>query len=317
MRVLVTGAAGFVGSVLCERLLAEGHEVVGVDAFIPYYPRSLKELNLVNLMNEPSFVFHELDLRTDPLKDLVAGVDAVYNLAAMAGLVRSWKDLGLYTSCNILAVQRLLEACLHGDVKKFIHISTSSVYGSEAVGDENLPTKPVSPYGITKLAADHLVLAYHERYGFPASILRYFSVYGPRQRPDMAYRIFIDAMLEGQPITIFGDGRQSRSITFVTDCVEGTIQAFEGAVVGEIYNIGGGDAITLIESVKILRDLTGHEPVIRFEPARAGDQLHTFADTTKARRAFGYAPLVPPRDGLRRQVEWQMGLPRAAAPRPS
>jgi nucleoside-diphosphate-sugar epimerase len=304
MRVLVTGAAGFIGSHLSEALIAGGHDVVGLDAFIPYYPRPLKERNLAGLRGAPGFTFHEVDLRTAPIEPLIDGVDAVVHLAAMPGLVRSWTDFDLYLTCNVAATSRLLDACRARDVPRFIHISTSSVYGLDAIGDEDMPTTPVSPYGVTKLAAEHLVMAYVQNFGFPAAILRYFSIYGPRQRPDMAYQIFTEALSEGRPITVFGDGEQSRSSTFVTDAVAGTIAAISGASVGGIYNIAGGRRITLNQAIATIADELGVTPAIERGPARGGDQRHTEADTTRARDTFGYRATVDPEDGLREQVRW-------------
>jgi nucleoside-diphosphate-sugar epimerase len=304
MRVLVTGAAGFIGSHLSEGLIAVGHEVVGLDAFIPYYPRPRKEANLVDLRAMPRFTFHEVDLRTAPIEPLVDGVDAVVHLAAMPGLDRSWSDFDLYLTCNVAGTSRLLDACVAQDVPRFIHISTSSVYGLEAVGDEDMPTTPVSPYGVTKLAAEHLVMAYVRTLGFPAAVLRYFSIYGPRQRPDMAYQIFTEALSQGHPITVFGDGEQSRSSTFVADAVAGTIAAIDGARIGGVYNIAGSRRITLNEAIATIADELGVTPTIKHGPARGGDQRHTEADTTRAREAFGYWATVDPEDGLREQVRW-------------
>ena len=314
MRILVTGAAGFIGSHVIEALLALDHEVVGIDAFVDYYPREVKERNLHAVASYPRFTFAELDLRTDPLDDYLDGVDAVVNEAAMAGLMRSWSDLDLYVSCNIIGLHRLIEASRRAGVSRFVQASTSSVYGRDAVGDETQPTRPVSPYGVTKLAAEQLLGAHVANSGFPAIILRYFSVYGPRQRPDMAYNIFIDAMLTGRPITVYGDGLQSRSNTFVADCVRGTIDALTHAEVGEVYNIGGGQEITLREAVELIAEATAATPRIRYEDARPGDQVRTWADTEKARQAFGYRPSVTPSVGLREQVEWQAasGGPRTS-----
>jgi nucleoside-diphosphate-sugar epimerase len=207
--------------------------------------------------------------------------------------------------CNLLGTQRLLEAARTANVRRFVHISTSSVYGLEAVGDETRPTRPISPYGVTKLAAEYLVLAFAETFGLPATILRYFSIFGPRQRPDMAYHIFTEALLDGRQIVVFGDGEQTRSNTFVTDAVAGTIAALEGAAVGEIYNIGGGESITVNESIRVLADALGVEADVRHEAARLGDQRHTAADTAKARAGFGYVPTVGPVEGLRAQAAWQ------------
>ncbi|MGH8907545.1 MAG: NAD-dependent epimerase/dehydratase family protein [Egibacteraceae bacterium] len=314
LRVLVTGAAGFVGSHLCEALLVEGHQVVGVDSFIPYYPRCLKEANLAVAAAHPGFRFFERDLRTDALDECLEDVDVVVNEAAMPGLARSWADFQTYVGCNLLAVRRLLDACRRVRLRKFLQISTSSVYGLEAVGDETQPTNPVSPYGITKLAAEHLVRAYVHRYDMPASILRYFSIYGPRQRPDMAYRIFIDAIVRNRPITVYGDGLQSRSNTFVADAVRGTVQAIEGSGVGEAYNIGGGEPITLNDALGWIAQCMGRSPVIAHGPRRAGDQRHTMADTSKAQATFGYEPRVSPRSGLRAQIAWQVGRHSSTRP---
>jgi UDP-glucuronate 4-epimerase len=305
MRILVTGAAGFVGSHVCERALADGHDVVGVDAFIPYYPREIKERNVAGLRAHPRFILHELDLRTAPLEAALDGVTHVVHEAAMPGLPRSWSDFELYMTCNLLATQRVLEAARAADVQRFLHISTSSVYGAEAVGDETLPTMPTSPYGVTKLAAEQLVLAWTRSFNLPATIVRYFSIYGPRQRPDMAYTIFTRALLAGEPITVFGDGEQSRSNTYISDCVRGTLLALSGGEPGSIYNIGGGATVTLNRAIQIIADAAGVEPrIIRAAP-RLGDQRHTAADISKAQAAFGYSPDVLPEDGLRRQVEWQ------------
>ncbi len=304
MRVLVTGAAGFIGSHLAEALIAAGHQVVGVDAFIPYYPREAKEDNLADLCRTAGFTFHEADLRTAPIEPLLDGVDAVMHLAAMPGLTRSWDDFDLYLTCNVAATSRLLDAARAREVGRFIYVSTSSVYGLDAIGGEDMPTTPISPYGVTKLAAENLVTAYVRTFGFPAAILRYFSIYGPRQRPDMAYRIFIEALADGRPITVFGDGTQSRSSTYVSDAVAGTISAISGGRVGEIYNIGGGRRITLNEAINTIADELGVTPIIEFGPARGGDQRHTDADTSRAREAFGYEPTIDPDDGLRRQVRW-------------
>jgi UDP-glucuronate 4-epimerase len=306
MRVFVTGVAGFVGSHLAEALLARGHEVVGVDAFIDYYPRSVKEANLAGLVGRPGFRFHELDLRTAPLEPLLDGSSAVVHLAAMPGLARSWTDVELYTTCNLLATHRLVEAALATGMSRFVHASTSSVYGTQAVGDETAPTQPISPYGVTKLAAEHLILAYVQTRGLPATILRYFSMFGPRQRPDMGYHIFIEAMLDGRPITVFGDGRQSRSNTYIADCVHGTIAALEGTDVGGIYNVAGGEELTVNDAIATIARELDVTPDIVHAQARPGDQRRTFADITKARATFGYEPAVGAVEGLQAQIAWQV-----------
>jgi nucleoside-diphosphate-sugar epimerase len=308
MRVLVTGSAGFVGSHLAEALIAGGHEVVGLDAFVEYYPRAMKEANIAGLRVDPRFTLLEADLRRDDLASAVDGVDAVVHAAAMAGLPRSWTEFQAYLDCNLLGTQRLLDAARTAGIGRFVHISTSSVYGRDAVGDERTPTRPISPYGVTKLAAENLVLAFVDSFGFPATILRYFSIFGPRQRPDMAYHIFIEALLDGRPILVFGDGEQSRTNTYVGDAVTATIAAIDGGAIGEIYNIGGGEPITLNDAIRVIGEAVGVEPGIQHAPARLGDQRHTQADTTKARLTFGFRPTVGPVAGLRAQADWQRAL---------
>jgi len=286
-------------------LLSAGHTVVGVDAFIPYYPRSLKDNNLAGLRGQPDFTFQPLDLRGDPLAAVVAGVEAVFHLAAMPGLTRSWTDFDLYESCNVTATQRLLEAVRSSrSLRRFLYASTSSVYGRYGSGDETLPTRPISPYGVTKLAAENLCRAHAEEYGLPLVVLRYFSVYGPRQRPDMGYHRFIQALLHHQPVTVYGDGLQCRGNTYVDDCVEATLTALQ-ATVGESYNVGGGEMATVWEIIGKLESLLGWRANIKREPARAGDQRFTAADTTRLTRHFGWQPLVGLDEGLARQVAWQ------------
>jgi nucleoside-diphosphate-sugar epimerase len=305
MKCLVTGAAGFIGSQLCERLLQAGHSVVGIDAFIPYYPRPLKESNLKTARNHSSFRFHELDLRNDPLDNVLSGTEVVYHLAAMAGLVKSWTDFDLYESCNITGTQRLVEGVRRlSSLKRFIYGSTSSVYGRFSSGDETLPTHPISPYGVTKLAAENLCRAYADEHNLPLVVLRYFSVYGPRQRPDMGYNRFIEAMLKGTPISVFGDGHQVRGNTYVADCVDATMAAVQAAP-GETYNVGGGEVATVWEILHKLEVITGRRADIRHEPARPGDQRYTCADTSKLFRHFGWKPRIGLDEGLARQVAWQ------------
>ena len=304
---LVTGAAGFIGSHLCEALLAAGHTVRGVDTFIPYYPRALKEHNLISLRQHPQFQCHEVDLRSDDLSWLLEDIEVVFHLAAMAGLMRSWSDFDQYMTCNLAVTQRLLEAARKRPVRQFIHGSTSSVYGRFATGDEESPLEPVSPYGVTKLAAEKLCQAYAELSNLPLTILRFFSVYGPRQRPDMAYHIFIRSLLLRQPITIYGDGEQSRSNTFVSDCVQGILLAFmqPEVSIGQTFNIGGGEVVSLNRVLEILARLTEEEPQLVSAPARPGDQRHTAADIGKARRLLSYQPDTSVEAGLLAQVQWQ------------
>jgi nucleoside-diphosphate-sugar epimerase len=313
MKCLVTGAAGFLGAQLCEQLLHHHHTVIGLDAFLPSYPRAVKEANLASFRGHPAFRFHPLDLRCAPLDEVMAGVEAIFHLAAMPGWTPSWADFDLYESCNITATQRLLEAARGlPNLQRFLFASTSSVYGRHACGDETLPARPISPYGVTKLASEHLCRAYAEEYALPMVVLRYFSVYGPGQRPDMAYHRFIDALLHDQPIVLHGDGWQSRGNTYVTDCVAATMLALQ-APVGEVYNVGGSESANLWEILKKLERITGRQAIVRREPARCGDQRVTAANTAKLHRHLGWRPQVRLDEGLAKQVAWQQSQPRRQA----
>jgi nucleoside-diphosphate-sugar epimerase len=306
MKCVVTGAAGFIGSHLCERLLATGHSVTGLDAFVPYYSPAFKEANLVQAKTHPQFRFHNVDLRSGNFDSAISDADVIFHLAAMPGLVRSWTDFDGYWTCNVLATQRLLEAIRRSasGLRRLIYASTSSVYGRFGSGDESLPAKPISPYGVTKLAGENLCRAYGEEHGLPVVALRYFSVYGPRQRPDMGYHKFIEALLHDKPITVFGDGQQVRGNTYVADCVEATIAAAD-ALPGEIFNIGGGETASVWDILKRLEKIANRSAIVEQEVARAGDQRYTFADTTKLRRHLGWEPKTSLDDGLTRQWEWQ------------
>jgi UDP-glucuronate 4-epimerase len=307
---MVTGAGGFIGSNLCDALLAQGHDVVGLDAFVDYYPRHFKEANLGAALADRRFTLVEADLRVDELDPLIEGVDAVIHEAAMPGLPRSWDDVEHYTSCNIVATHRLIQACGRQRVGRLVHASTSSVYGSAAEGDESMPLLPVSPYGVTKLAAEHLLRASAEIHDLDHVILRYFSIYGPRQRPDMAYRLFIERMAAGEAITIFGDGTQYRSNTYVGDCVDATIAALTAGRTGEVYNIGGGETVSVLDAIEIIAAHLGVRPRLEFRARRPGDQLRTRADSSKAGRELGYHPGTSIVDGLAREIEWfQRQLP--------
>ena len=313
MKCLVTGAAGFIGSHLCERLVRDGHEVVGVDAFIPYYPRAVKEANLAALRADRNYTHLALDLRGDALEAAGEGAEVVFHLAAMPGLVRSWTEFDLYQGCNLTATQRLLDVVRgSGTLRRLIYVSTSSVYGRFSSGDETLPTRPISPYGVTKLAGENLCRAHHDEFGLPLVVLRYFSVYGPRQRPDMGYHKFIAALLDGAPISVYGDGQQVRGNTYVSDCVEATLAAVR-APDGETYNVGGGESASVWDILAKLEAITGRRAQVRREPARPGDQRYTFADTGKLQRHLGWQAKVTLDEGLAAQVAWQRQLPRRQA----
>jgi nucleoside-diphosphate-sugar epimerase len=312
VKCLVTGAAGFIGSHLCERLLEAGHDVAGLDAFIPFYPRAVKEPNLANFRNHPRFLWRQLDLRHDDLSAALDGVEAVFHLAAMPGLPRSWTEFDLYEGCNVRATFRLLEAVRHHRLDRLVYASTSSVYGRFSSGDESLPTRPISPYGVTKLAGENLCRAFADEHGLPLIVLRYFSVYGPRQRPDMGYHKFINALLRGEPLTVHGDGLQMRGNTYVSDCVEATLAALR-ATPGETYNVGGGETVSVWDVLHKLERIIGRQAVIVRQPARPGDQRHTCADTSKLWRHLGWRPTVGLDEGLALQVAWQQGSESQAA----
>ncbi|WP_437645780.1 NAD-dependent epimerase/dehydratase family protein [Sorangium sp. So ce362] len=315
MRCLVTGVAGFIGAHLAERLVELGHEVLGVDRFTDYYARELKEGNLARLLGEPRFSLSTADLATDDLRPLLSAREVVFHQAAQAGVRPSWgQSFEGYLRDNVLATQRLLEAArAHGRVRKLVYASSSSVYGDadDVPMRESSRTAPHSPYGVTKLAAEHLCELYRRNFGLPTISLRYFTVYGPGQRPDMAFHRFIAAVLKGEAVRVHGDGEQTRDFTYVSDVVQANVEAMEGGAVG-VLNIGGGSRVSLNEALGLLGELAGPVRVERGEP-QAGDVRHTWADTTAARSALGYVPRVPLREGLAAQVAWQsrrLGLTR-------
>jgi nucleoside-diphosphate-sugar epimerase len=273
----------------------------------------MKEANLQAFRSHEQFAFREADLRTADLAPLLEEVEVVFHLAAMAGLAKSWTEFDLYQSCNLTATQRLLESARQiGTLRRFLYASTSSVYGRFSAGDEMLPTRPISPYGTTKLAAENLCRAYSDELGLPLVVLRYFSVYGPRQRPDMGYYRFIRALLDRHPVTVYGDGLQVRGNTYITDCIEATLAATQ-APEGETYNIGGGETATVWEILTKLERLTGRQAEVRREPARPGDQRSTFADTNKLSKHFEWKPRVNLDEGLARQIDWQKNDPGQGA----
>jgi UDP-glucuronate 4-epimerase len=307
MRALVTGAAGFIGSRLAARLLDDGHEVRGVDALTPSYDPDDKRANLDPLRDREGFEFAEADLRDAPLEPLVE-VDAVFHLAAQPGVRSSWgESFADYAGHNVLATQRLLEACRDAaQAPSFVMASSSSVYGEAErhPTPEDLMPRPVSPYGVTKLAAEALLTAYAANFGLNGVTLRYFTVYGPGQRPDMAFHRFIRAALSGDAIEVFGDGEQTRDVTFVDDAVDATIAA--ASVVGAPgpINVGGGSQVALNEVLDAIERITERELRVERRDAAPGDVRHTSADLERARRLLGYSPQVGLEDGLRQEVEW-------------
>lgn len=305
-RVLVTGAAGFIGSHLAEALVADGVHVLGVDAFTDYYSRARKEANLAGLLNDPRFELVEADLSHADLGPLLEGRDAVFHLAAQPGVRASWGEtFATYVADNITATQRLLERVAIDPVP-FVHASSSSVYGDAetlpTVEDVTIP-RPVSPYGVTKLATEGLGRLYARERGTPVVALRYFTVYGPRQRPDMAFTRFLGAAVRSEQITVFGDGEQSRDFTYVGDAVEATIRSLSGPP-GQVYNVGGGERASVNEVLARIEHLLGGSlDVVRAE-RQAGDARHTGADTTRARTELGWEPKTPLDAGLEAQLAW-------------
>jgi UDP-glucose 4-epimerase len=311
MKCLVTGAAGFIGSHLAEGLLDRGHQVVGVDSFTEAYDPGLKEANTRSLRVRNGFRMVRGDLVEVDLEELLEGVDVVFHLAAQAGVRSSWGgEFYLYLHRNVLATQRLLEACKNRALHRFVYASSSSVYGDQfsyPTSEEVLPS-PMSPYGVTKLAAEHLCRLYWKNHQVPCVSLRYFTVYGPRQRPDMAFHRFMRAAWTGEPLVLFGDGRQSRDFTYVADVVRANMRAAERGEAGKVYNIGGGSRATVLEVLEVLEKVTGRRAPVRWEPAQRGDVRHTWADLTRASRDLEYEPEVSLPEGLRMEWEWVIEL---------
>ena len=311
MRCLVTGAAGFVGSSICDHLLAAGHEVRGIDCFVDYYPRAIKERNLQNARDNEAFSFIEKDLLDVSMSELLEGVEVVYHQAAQAGVRASWGQyFDTYTRNNILATQRILENAKNSPtLKKIVYASSSSVYGNAESypTSERITPAPVSPYGVTKLAAEHLMCLYASEFDVPTVSLRYFTVFGPRQRPEMAFYRFIEAGLTGGTIELYGDGEQSRDFTYIDDIVNANVLAAERGRPGAVYNIGGGSVTTINKVLATLEDQLGPLNIDRQERQK-GDARHTSADTTAAQDELGFSPAVSVEEGIARQTDWLRGV---------
>ncbi|MFM6181069.1 MAG: NAD-dependent epimerase/dehydratase family protein [Dolichospermum sp.] len=308
-KVIVTGVAGFIGSHLAETLLKQGHQVIGIDEFNDYYDPILKRKNITNFQDSPNFTLIEGDIQSLDWPKLLLDVELIYHQAAQAGVRASWgHGFRAYTERNINATQVLLEAVKDAEnLKRLVFASTSSIYGDA----ETLPTNeeikplPVSPYGITKLAAEQLGMLYHKNFGVPFVSLRYFTVYGPRQRPDMAFHKFFKAVLQDEAIPVYGDGKQTRDFTFVSDAIAANLAAsIVPEAVGQIFNIGGGSRVILSEVLDTMAEIVA-KPIKRNYIEKAmGDARHTAADVSKARKILNYQPQVSLRDGLTQEWEW-------------
>lgn len=310
---IVTGAAGFIGSHLSETLLSQGKNVIGIDELNDYYNPALKRKNLERLTQYPQFRFVEGNILALDWRSLLAEAEVVYHQAAQAGVRASWGDgFQAYTERNINATQVMLEAAKDAPIlQRFVFASSSSVYGDA----ETLPThelicpQPVSPYGITKLAGERLCLLYYKNFGVPVSVLRYFTVYGPRQRPDMAFHKFFKSILKNEAISIYGDGQQTRDFTFIQDCIAANLAAAEvPAATGEIFNVGGGSRVVLKEVIETMGKISDRPVQVNFVEAGVGDARHTSADVTKAQQILGYQPQVSLGEGLTQEWEWIQSL---------
>ncbi|MGE3842926.1 MAG: NAD-dependent epimerase/dehydratase family protein, partial [Vicinamibacterales bacterium] len=283
---------------------------VGIDCFTDYYPRPLKETNLQTARRHAAFSLVEGQIEAMDLSPVLDDVTHVFHLAAQAGVRKSWgRDFSVYTTNNIEATQRLLEACVGRRLERLVYASSSSVYGDEAaipMREDALP-RPVSPYGVTKLAAEQLCHLYHVNYGVPAVSMRYFTVYGPRQRPDMAFRRFFEAVRDGREISLYGDGGQTRDFTFVGDAVTATALAGTRGVPGRVYNIGGGSRVSLTHVIELIGRITGQPVNVHQEPTQKGDMRDTYADTTLATQDLGFRPSVRLEDGLAAEWAWLTG----------
>jgi UDP-glucuronate 4-epimerase len=315
MRALVTGCAGFIGSHLTEDLLADGESVVGVDCFNDNYGRREKLRNLDRAMDWDAFEFIPIDLARGDLFDLVSDADVVFHLAAEPGVRPSWgMRFEQYLRNNVLATQHLLEASRVAPPDRFVYASSSSIYGQAErfpTPEETIP-RPFSPYGVTKLSAEHLCDLYHGNHGVPTTMLRFFSVYGPRQRPDMAFNIFSRAALEDQEITVYGDGSQTRDFTYVGDVVDSLrLAADAGNAVGRVFNIGGGSHVSLNDALGLLAEIAGRELRVTYRERQHGDVKDTSADIERARSLLGFAPSTSLTDGISAEFEWVIESSRA------
>ena len=305
--MMVTGCAGFIGSHLVERLLDEGHDVLGIDAFTSYYERADKERNVAGFADDPRFTLLEADLATTDIGAVATGRDAIFHLAAQPGVRGSFGEgFAEYVHHNVLATQRVFEGAIEAGVRRVVWASSSSVYGdAEAYPtvEATTPTSPRSPYGVTKRSCEDLAGVYRSR-GLEMVGLRYFTVYGPRQRPDMAFRRLCEAAIHGHVFPLFGDGSQSRDFTYVTDAVDATYRAALADEIAPIYNVGGGEESTLADAIDLLESIAGRPIALERHGSQVGDVRRTAADTTLARTMLGWAPETSLADGLAAAYAW-------------
>jgi UDP-glucuronate 4-epimerase len=307
MDIVVTGGAGFIGSHVVQELSRRGHKVRAVDCLLDAsYAAAAKRANWDLLEGLAGVTRVEADLRTADLDPVLDGADVVVNEAGIAGMVRSWAELDLYLDLNVAVVGRLVESCVRVRVPRFVQASTSSVYGKHADGDESHPLLPASPYGVSNVAAEELLRAYERERGLGVTVLRYFSVYGPRQRPDMAYHKFIEAILDGRPVTLYGRGEYERSATFVTDVAIGTALAVERGHAGQTLNIAGGEIISIGAAVEVIACELGIAPQITYVEPPFGEQVRTSGSWAAAADALGYAPTTSVAEGIAEQVRWHL-----------
>lgn len=307
MKSLVTGVAGFIGSHLAEKLLAAGHDVTGIDNFLDNYPSPFKEKNLSAVAAHRNFTFVREDLLQCDLKSLLRDVSFVFHLAGQPGVRSSWgKEFARYTDNNIRSTQRLLEAAKDLRLTKFVYASTSSVYGDT----DDLPmreegsTRPISPYGVTKLAAEHLCHLYWKAFGVPTVSLRFFTVYGPRQRPDMFFHIFMRALTRGDEVPLYDDGEQTRDFTFCADIVDGTLAGAFYPGQGEVFNLGGGSEVSVLNAIALVETISGRKANLKRFDRQKGDVRHTKARLDRAKSQLGYSPKVGLEQGLTEQWDW-------------
>ena len=307
MKAIVTGAAGFIGSNLCQKLLADGFSVTGIDSFTDFYPRWIKERNISPLRVHNEFEFLDQDLDDLDTVGILEGADCVFHLAAQAGVRASWgRNFDIYLKNNIRVTQKLLEASKGLPLKKFIYASSSSVYGLTPTLPmlETNPVQPLSPYGVSKLAAEQLCFLYHKNFGVPAMSLRFFTVYGPSQRPDMAFHKFFKALAEDREIAVFGDGQQTRDFTFVDDIVQASLAALVSGKPGETYNVGGGHRKKLADVIRLMEGVSRMKAKVLWTEKQKGDVPDTWADIRKARQDLGYSPKTRLDEGLEQEWRW-------------